>query len=134
MVVLVSDSQGGIAALRRAAEEAALHSVPLYVLDACSPLSLKERLLEDPDRFDDRDRSVALSILRNPNVTIRRLEGAGHPDIVASCRQIGGSLLVIDPACLGADGTLSELAGSIDHGTGQIWDILVVSRGKAASR
>jgi hypothetical protein len=133
VVVVVSDSKGGITALRRAAEEAALHSVPLYVLDPCSPRGLKERLLEDPDRFDDRDRSVALSILRNPNVTIRRVEGAGSREIVSSCRQVGGSLLVVDPACLGADGKLGELVGSVDD-IGHTWDTLVVNGPEAASR
>jgi hypothetical protein len=133
VVVVVSDSPGGITALRRAAEEAALHSVPLYVLDVCSPRGLKERLLEDADGFDDRDRSVALSILRNPNVTIRPAEGAGSHDIVASCRQIGGSLLVVDPACLGADEKLGELVRSVNQDMGHTLDILVVNEQELAS-
>ncbi len=99
VVVVASGSPGGVDALRRGAEEAALHSVHLYVLDTCAE-GLKERLLTEPEDVEDRDRSVALSILRNPNVATSVLEAARIDQVVGFCQQVGASLLVLDRGCL----------------------------------
>lgn len=127
MVAVVSDSPGSLAALRRAAEEAAMLSVHLQVVDACSSGALKKRLLGESESFDARDRSVALSILRNPNVTITHVDVSDFAGFVDLCQTIGASLLVMDAHCLGEPTVAGELVGATADDVALPCDVLVVS-------
>lgn len=127
MVAVVSDSPGSLVALRRAAEEAAMHSVHLQVVDACSSGRFKQRLLGEPENFDDRDRSVALSILRNPNVAITHVGVSEFAEVVDMCQTSGASLLVMDAHCLGEPTVAAELVGSTADDAALACDVLIVS-------
>lgn len=127
VVAVVSDSPGSLAALRRAAEEAAMLSVRLQVVDACSSGGFKRRLLGEPEDFDARDRSVALSILRNPNVVTTHVEMSDFTEVVGMCQTIKASLLVMDAHCLGEPSVAAELVGSTGDDVALPCDVLVVS-------
>lgn len=127
VVAVVSDSPGSLVALRRAAEEAALLSVRLQVVDACSSGRFKQRLLGEPENFDARDRSVALSILRNPNVAITHVDVSDFAEVVDMCQTVGASLLVMDAHCLGEPTIAAELGGSTADDIALACDVLIVS-------
>lgn len=127
VVAVVSDSPGSLVALRRAAEEAAMLSVHLNVVDACSSGRFKQRLLGGLEDFDDRDRSVALSILRNPNVTISQVDVSEFAEVVDMCQTMGASLLVMDAHCLGEPTVARELVGATADDGALPCDVLVVS-------
>lgn len=127
VVAVVSDSPGSLVALRRAAEEAAMLSVRLQVVDACSSGAFKQNLLGEPESFDARDRSVALSILRNPNVTITHVDVSDFAEVVDMCQRIGASLLVMDTHCLGEPTVAAELVGATADDVALPCDVLVVS-------
>jgi hypothetical protein len=129
VVVVASDSPGGVAALRRGAEESALHSVRLYVLDACAE-GLRERLLTEPETVDDRDRWVALSILRNPNVATSALDATHTDDVVGFCQEVGASLLVMDKRCLLEPSPIGPLFDEAELAC----DVLIVGDGMGHSR
>lgn len=127
VVAVVSDSPGSLVALRRAAEEAAMLSVRLQVVDACSSGRFKQRLLGDSEDFDARDRSVALSILRNPNVALTHVDVSDFAEVVDMCRKAGASLLVMDAHCLGEPTVAAELVGSTADDVALGCDVLIVS-------
>ncbi len=134
VVAVVSDSPGSLVALRRAAEEAAMLSVRLQVVDACSSGRFKQRLLGDPEDFDARDRSVALSILRNPNVATTQVDVSDFAEVVDMCRTLAASLLVVDAQCLGEPTVASELVGSASENIEMPCDVLIVTRRVDAAR
>lgn len=134
VVAVVSDSPGSLVALRRAAEEAAMLSVRLQVVDACSSGRFKQRLQGDPAGFDARDRSVALSILRNPNVATTQVDVSDFAEVVDMCRTLGASLLVVDAQCLGEPTVAAELVASASDGIDMSCDVLIVARRMAAVR
>lgn len=127
VVAVVSDSPGSLVALRRAAEEAAMLSVHLQVVDTCSSGGFKKRLLGEPESFDARNRSVALSILRNPNVATTHVDASEFAEVVDMCRAIGASLLVMDAHCLGEPTVANELVGATADDAALPCDVLVVS-------
>lgn len=134
VVAVVSDSPGSLVALRRAAEEAAMLSVRLQVVDACSSGRLKQRLLGEPENFDARNRSVALSIFRNPNVAISQIDVSDFTEIVDMCQTLGASLLVMDARCLGEPTVAAELAGSAADDIDMPCDVLIVSERLPSTR
>lgn len=115
VVAVISGSPVSVAALRRAAAEAAMQSVHLHVLDSCQSEGLKDLLLHTPEMVGDRDRSAALSILRNPNVTTSRVPGGGLDEILAYCKQVGSSLLVMDIGCFGGLSEGASLESLVDE-------------------
>ncbi len=127
VVAVLSDSRGSLVALRRAAEEAAMLSVRLEVVDACSSGRFKQRLLGEPENFDARDRAVALSILRNPNVAITQMNVSNFAEVVDMCQTLGASLLVMGAHCLGEPTVAAELAGSAAADIDMPCDVLIVS-------
>ncbi|MFP3882997.1 MAG: universal stress protein [Actinomycetota bacterium] len=127
VVAAVSDSPGSLVALRRAAEEAAMLSVRLQVVDVCSSGRLKQRLLGEPENFDARDRAVALSILRNPNVAITQVDVSDFAEVVDMCQTAGASLLVMDAQCLGEPTVAAELIRSTADDAALGCDVLIVS-------
>lgn len=134
VVAVISDSPGSLVALRRAAEEAAMLSVRLQVVDACSSGHFKQRLLGEPQDFDARDRSVALSILRNPNVAITQVDVSNFAEIVDMCQTLGASLLVMDARCLGEPTVAAELVGSSADDNALGCDVLIVSERVGSAR
>jgi len=126
VIAVVSDSPGSVNALRRAAEEAAMLSVRLKVVDACSSGRFKQRLLDEPENLEDRDRSVALSILRNPNVTSTHVDVSDFAEVVDMCKASEASLLVMDAHCLGEPTVAAELVGATAD-VALPCDVLVVS-------
>jgi hypothetical protein len=133
VVAVVSDSPGSLFALRRAAEEASMLAVRLEVIDACSSGCLKQRLLGEPESFDPRVRSVALSILRNPNVVVSRVDRTDFAEIVDLCQTLGASLLVVDPQCLGDSTVAAELIGSAAQDVDLGCDVLIARQGVGAA-
>lgn len=135
VVAVVSDSPGSLVALRRAAEEAAMLSVRLQVVDACSSGRFKQRLLGgEPEDFNARDRSVALSILRNPNVVTTQVDVSDFAEVVDMCRTLGASLLVVDAQCWGEPTVASELVGSASDQIDMPCDVLIVTGRVDAAR
>lgn len=127
VVAVVSDSPGSLVALRRAAEEAAMLSVHLRVVDACSGGGLKQRLQGEPENFDARDRAVALSIARNPNVAITQVDVSDFAEVVDLCQTAGASLLVMGVHCLGEPTVAAELVGTTANDAALGCDVLIVS-------
>lgn len=126
VVALVSDSTGSVTALRRAAEEAAMRSARVLVVDACSSHSFRAKLQDSPDSFDERERSVALSILRNPNVMSAHVDVADFGEIVSLCQQHGASLLVVDSGCLTeTPGLVAQIGPALHRGDTKC-DMLIV--------
>lgn len=109
-------------------------SVRLQVVDACSSGRFKQRLLGEPENFDARDRSVALSILRNPNVAITQIDVSNFAEVVDMCQTLGTSLLVVDARCLGEPMVAAELAGSATDDIEMPCDVLIVSERVEAAR
>lgn len=102
-------------------------SVRLQVLDACSSGGFKKRLLGESEDFDARDRSVALSILRNPNVVVTQVAVSGFAKVVDMCQTLGASLLVMDARCLGEPTVAAELVGSASDDIDMPCDVLIVT-------
>lgn len=127
VVVVVSDAQGGVTALPRAAEEAAMHSVRLYVMDA-SAGGFKEHLLKEHESAANRGCSVALSILRNPNVTTSHIDGADFSELDRFCHKVGASLLVLDWDCLSRFSELGRTIGCELKEPDLACDVLIVRK------
>lgn len=134
VIVVVSDSPGSVSALRRAAEEAAMHAVRLYVVDSCSSREFKVGLLEESGILGDRDRAVALSILSNPNVELAQIGLAHFDELVDFCNDLGASLLVLDPGCVGGFSGLDGLIGSGLEDVDLTCDVLVVRERATATQ
>lgn len=115
VVVVVSGSPSSVAALRRGAAEAAMQSVHLHVLDSCRPAGIKDRLLDSIETVGDRDRSTALSILRNPNVITSPVLPGSLEEILAYCQEVASSLLVMDIGCLGELSETGDLGSLVDE-------------------
>lgn len=130
VVVVASESPGSVAALRRAAEEAAMHSVHLHVVDA-TPSGPFVATRSDPSQeIEDRERAAALSILGNPHVTITRIDGS----LAEYCQAVGASLLVVDHELFegtsGPEGLLEPGMGWTNQGC----DLLMVRESSGAVR
>lgn len=122
VVVVVSESPGSVAALRRAAEEAAMFSVRLHVVDATAAGRFLGTITEPSREVEDRERAVALSILGNPNVTITRVEGS----LADYCQGVGARLLVVDQELFESASEPAGLLEPVMGGTNQVCDLLMV--------
>lgn len=129
VVVVVSESPGSVAALRRAAEEAAMSSVHLHVVDATASGRFLATISEPSQEIEDRDRAVALSILGNPNVTITRVEGS----LADYCQDVGATLLVVDHEFFESASEPKGFLEPVMGGTNQACDLLMVRERSGAS-
>lgn len=90
VVVGLSHSRMSTWVLLKAADEAAHRSAHLHVVVSGSPgVSIESAAA------DEREMQAISSILRNRNVTIYPLEDSDTDSLLAYCRHIGASLLVI---------------------------------------
>lgn len=96
VVVVVSDHPGSLTALWRAAGEAAQRSAQLHVVDVGSGPGFEDVVHDQAGDAPDRWHSIAMTILRNPNVSISHLDLTGADDLIGYCRSAGASLLVVD--------------------------------------
>lgn len=118
VVVVVSDYPGSLGALWRAAGEAAQHSAHLHVVEVGSVPAFENAVRTHSDDVPDRWRTIALAILRNPNVSISHLDLTGSADLMGYCRSAQASLLVVDVGYFQAasqpGGPLASLGGDSD--------------------
>lgn len=70
-----------------------------------------------------------MSILRNPNVTITRIDGS----LVEYCKAVGASLLVADPDLFTAGSELARLLEFVPDGTDLVCDVLIVRERSGAA-
>lgn len=122
VVVVVSESPGSVAALRRAAEEAAMFSVRLHVVDATAAGRFLATITGPSDEVEDRERAVALSILGNPNVTVTRVDDS----LADYCQGVGARLLVVDHELFKSASEPEGLLEPVMGGTKQACDLLMV--------
>lgn len=128
-MVVVSDYPGSLTALWRAAGEAAQRSAHLCVVDVSSNREFEDAALSDTDSSEARWRTVALSILRNPNVTISRIDLTGPGDLFDYCSVEGASLLVVDMAYFKEASRPGAPLGSLGADSDIDCDLLVVHEG-----
>lgn len=128
VVVLVSESPGSAAALRRAAEAAAMRSVRLHVVDATASGRFVATISGPSQGIEDRERAVALSIIGNPNVTITRVDS-----LADYCRHVGATLLVVHHEFFERAPEPEKLLEPVMGGTNQICDLLMVRERSGAA-
>lgn len=126
VVVVISEHPGSMTALLRAAAEAAHRSAHLHVVDIGPAPGFEKSVIQAPEKVRDREHLSALTILKNPNVTIAHIDLTDRNDLVECCRSVGASLLVVDfeyfKDASGPGGALESLGD--EHGV--TCDLLII--------
>lgn len=116
IVVRVDGSSESYRALRAAAEMAMTRSCGVVVLEHESSAGFPE--------LDERDRSTALSILRNSNVTVMATLLEDIEMLSRRCRELQASMLVLSQGDLR---TLETDAPLLARLTGESFDLLLIA-------
>lgn len=127
VVVVVSDYPGSLTALWRAAGEAAQRSAQLRIVDVGSAPGFEDVVHDHAGDAPDRWQTIALTILRNPNVSISHLDLTGPEDLIGYCRSAGASLLVVDAEYFQVASLAGKQLASLGGESGVPCDLLIVN-------
>ncbi|MGH8945106.1 MAG: universal stress protein [Acidimicrobiia bacterium] len=121
VVVAVTESGTGVAALRRAADEAAYRSSPLHVIAGGPAESTLAAVIDDP-----RELHTVSWILRMPHVTVSVVDQTTPESLIGYCAQVAASLLVIGCDHAAAADSLESRSTARHVVEGARCDVLVV--------
>lgn len=125
VVVAVDDSLQGVHLFRAAADEAMGRCRHLVVLDY-GAASLQEKLVDETNDIDPRERRTLRTLLSNPHVHVIREKSveADIEETVAYCESAKASLLVIGADHIGDEQITPSLSGRIFNAD---FDVLVLA-------
>jgi nucleotide-binding universal stress UspA family protein len=128
VVVALTESRISVAALRRAADEAAHRSSPLHVLTGGPAESTLAGVIDDA-----RELHTVSWILRMPYVTVSIIDQTTPEALIGYCAQVGASLLVLGCDQDAVEDSLDSRSTARYIVDGARCDVLVVQVSEALS-
>lgn len=122
VVVRVDGSRESFGAMRTAANHAMSRSCGLVIIGrVAGPVPSPDAVFDD---LDERERAVAVGILRNSHVTLVPRASPVLDDVLEQCYVLGASLLVLNRREIEALGDNPELLGRV---LGARFDLLMIT-------